>query len=182
MRSKEDNVLELFFNTPKHWHFDELVKKSGLSRDRLNYWLKIFIKEGIIKRLKPKEKMPYYAGDNKNPEFQHRKRLFAMRLLTESGLLNHLSNLEEAKVVIIFGSFSRWDWYDHSDIDIFIYGDDSKFEIIKYGSKLHREIQVHNAKDRKDLKRIHKMIPYIIEGDFIKGSIEDLGVKIEAKV
>lgn len=180
MRSKEDKVLELFFNTPKHWHFDELVKKSGLSRDRMNYWLKNFIKEAIVKRVKQKEKMPYYVSDYKNPEFQHRKRLFAMKLLNESGLLNHLSSLKEAKVIIIFGSFSRWDWYDHSDVDIFIYGDDSKFDYYKFGFKLHREIQVHTAKDKKDLKRLDKMLPYIIQGDFIKGSIEDLGVEINA--
>ena len=180
MESKEDYVLELFYNKPKYWHFDELKKKSGLSRDRLNHWLKKIVIQGLIKRVKPKGKMPYYVGNYKNPEFQHRKRLFAMKMLSESGLLNHLSTLKEAKVVIIFGSFSRWDWYDHSDIDIFIYGDDSKFDHYKFGFKLHREIQVHTAKDKKDLKRIDKMLPYIIQGDFIKGSIEDLGVEINA--
>ena len=101
-------------------------------------------------------------------------------MLTESGLLNQLSTLKGAKVVIIFGSFSSWDWYNHSDIDIFIYGDDSKFNYYKFGFKLNREIQVHTAKDKKDLKRLDKMLPYIIQGDFIKGSMEDLGVEVNA--
>ena len=179
MRSKEDKVLELFFNSPKYWHFDELAKKSGLSRDRLSFWLRQFAKQGLIKRFKQKGKMPYYVGSYDNTEFWHKKRLFAVKLLTESGLLNHLSTLEGAKVTVIFGSFSRADWYDHSDIDVFIYGDASRFERVKYGSKLHREIQVHTAKNKKDLKRIGKMIPYIIDGDFVKGSTTDLGVKIE---
>ncbi len=180
MRSKEDRILELFFNTPKHWRFDELVRMSGLSRDRLNHWLKSFVRHGMIRRVKKKGKMPYYVGTYDNPEFRQRKRLFAIKLLTESGLLGNLSTLQGAKVAVIFGSFSRADWYDHSDIDVFIYGDDSKFDRLKYGSRLHREIQVHTAKNKKDLKRIDKMIPYIIDGDFIKGSTTDLGVKIEA--
>lgn len=182
MRSKEDSVLELFFNIPKHWHFEELAEKSGLSRDRLNYWLKKFKSQGIIKKVKPKGEMPYYTGSYDNPEFLLKKRLFALKLLTESGLLGHLSTLKDAKVVILFGSFSRWDWYKDSDIDIFIYGNDNDFEQGKYELKLHREIQVHIAKDKNDLRRIDKMVPYIIAGDFIKGSIEDLGVKIEAKI
>lgn len=180
MKSKEDKVLELFFNKPKHWHFDELHKKSGLSRDRLSYWLKKFIKQGLIKRVKPKGKMPYYRGIYSSPEFLQKKKLFGIKQLTDCGLLTHLSSLASAKVVIIFGSFSRGDWYDHSDVDVFIYGDANKFDYHKYGFKLNRQIQIHNAKDSKDLKRIDKIIPYILEGEFIKGSIQDLGVKIEA--
>ena len=150
MRSQEDKVTGLFFNTPKHWHFEELLNKSGLSRPRLAVWLKKFIKQGLIKRLKPKGKMPYYIGISENPEFRNRKRLFAIKTLTESGLLDHLSSLKKAKVVIIFGSFSRADWYDDSDIDIFIYGDESNFEYYKYKQKLKREIQIHSAKTKKD--------------------------------
>ena len=130
--------------------------------------------------VKNKGKMPYYLQDFDSPEFQQRKRLFTIKLLAESGLLRHLATLKEAKVVILFGSFSRSDWHDESDIDVFIYGDDSEFEAGKFSAKLGRDVQVHTAKDRKDLKRIGKMLPYIIMGDFIKGSIEDLGVDVSA--
>ncbi len=181
MRSKEDHVLELFFNTPKHWHFDELLEKSGISRPRLVEWLKKLAKEGIIIKVKPRGKMPYYVSITKSKAFQHKKRLFALKKMTESGLLNHLASLKKAKVVVIFGSFSRADWYDASDIDIFIYGDDSDFKQGKYELRLKRDIQVHNAKDKEDLKRIDKMLPYIISGDFIKGSIEELGVEVHAR-
>lgn len=180
MRSKEDSVLGLFFNTPKQWHFDELAVRSGLSRDRLNYWLKSFVKQGMVKKVKMKGKMPHYVGCYDNPDFQHRKRLFALRMLTESGLLSRLSALQGVKVAVVFGSFSMADWYDHSDVDVFIYGDDSEFDRLKYGSKLHREIQVHTAKNKKDIRRMGRMLPYIVGGDFVKGSITDLGVKVEA--
>jgi len=181
MNSKEDKVLELFFNSSKHWHFDELLKKSGLSRSRLSAWLKRFQKQGIIKRVKPRGKMPYYVHIFESKTFQHKKRLFALKQMTEMGFLNHLAMLPKAKVVIVFGSFSSYDWYTGSDIDVFIYGEDAYFQHGKFETLLNREIQVHQAKDKKDLKRIDKMLPYIISGDFIKGSIQDLDVDINAK-
>jgi predicted nucleotidyltransferase len=181
MNSKEDRVLNLFFNSSKYWHFDELLCESKLSRSRLSAWLNKFQKEGIIKRVKPKGKMPFYVRIFESKNFRHKKRLFALTQLTESGLLTHLEALPKAKVVIIFGSFTSYDWHADSDIDIFIYGDDDDFEQGTYELKLQRDIQVHLARDGKDLKRINKLLPYIFEGDFIKGSIKDLGVEIYAK-
>ena len=35
------------------------------------------------------------------------------------------------------------------------------------------------AKNKKDLKRMNKLLPYIISGNFIKGSIQELGVEQE---
>lgn len=180
MQAKEDNVLALFFNSSKHWHFEELLRESKIGRPRLARWLKIFEKEGIIKRVKEKGKMPYYVQNTSDPAYQYKKRLFAMKWLSESGLFSHLASLQNAKVVILFGSFSRSDWYKDSDIDIFIYGNDDDFEQGKYELKLHRDIQVHTAKDINQLKSIDKMLPNIIEGDFIKGTIQDLGVKVHA--
>ena len=135
----------------------------------------------IIKRVKKKGKMPYYVHDFHNPKFDIRKKLYAKHILSSSGLFYHLASLEKAKVVVLFGSFSRSDWYKDSDIDIFVYGSDDDFEQGKYELKLKREIQVHTAKDKKDMKRIDKMLPYIVSGDFTKGSIQDLGVELHAK-
>ena len=81
----------------------------------------------------------------------------------------------------MFGSFSRADWYDDSDIDIFIYGKDDAFEQGRFEKRLKRNIQVFNAANRHELQRYDKMLPAIIGGDFIKGSAHDLGVDICAK-
>ncbi len=181
MENKKEFVLEPFFGSSKYWHFDELMETIKISRSQLAYWLKKFAAEGFINRIKPKGKMPYYISNSENPKFQSEKRLFALKKLTESGLLCYLASLEGAKVVILFGSFSRSDWHAESDVDIFIYGDNSNFEQGKYELKLKRDIQIHTASDKNDLRKINKMLPYIISGDFIKGSIEDLGVDVSAK-
>ena len=178
MRSKEDKVLEPFFNNPKYWHFEELHETTSISRPQLSHWLSEYEKEGLIRRIKPKGKMPYYIPIEESPDYRNKKRLYALKILAESGLLNQLAALKGAKVVILFGSFSRSDWYSNSDIDLFIYGNVNHFDVGKYGLRLGREIQVHSAKDREGLKKLNKMLPYILEGDFIKGSIQDLGVEV----
>jgi predicted nucleotidyltransferase len=181
MESRKDDVLEPFFNSLKYWHFNELLESTKLSRSQLSGWLKVLVREGMIKRVKQKGKMPYYVGNRANPSFLSKKRLFALTQLLESGLWDHLSSLSGAKVVILFGSFSRWDWHKESDIDVFILGDDSDLLQGKFELKLKRDIEVHTARDSKELVRFEKMLPYIVSGDFIKGSITDLGVTIHAK-
>ena len=178
MESKEEHVLGLFYNSSKHWHFEEILRKAKISRPQLARWLKKFEKEGLIKRIKPKGKMPHYVQDFDSVHFQQRKMLFARKQLTESGLLSHLASLPKAKAVIVFGSFTRPDWYEGSDIDVFIYGNGEAFEQGKYELKLKREIQVHTAGSKEDLKRMDKLLPYILAGNFVKGSIGELGIEV----
>ncbi len=170
---KEEQVLELFFNEPsRYWHFEKIIKAAKISRPQASLWLKKFIKEGFIKRMKPKGKMPYYLGNHEHPNYQNSKKLFALKELHGSGLLNHLTSLKGIKAAIIFGSFSRWDWYAESDIDLFIYGDLKGLELGKYQFKLHREFQLFTGKNEKDLKRYGPgLLRNIIKGISIKGSI-----------
>lgn len=181
MVSKEEMVLELFFNSGKHWHFGEMMGQARISRGQLASWLRKFVKEGLILHLKERGKHPYYTHNLHDPRFQNRKRLYALQKLTQSGLLDHLASLDDAMVVILFGSFSRADWYGDSDIDIFIYGKDDAFEQGTFERRLKRNIQVFNAASRLELQRFDKMLPAIIGGDFIKGSVNDLGVDVHAE-
>jgi predicted nucleotidyltransferase len=181
MKSKENYVLELFFNSSRHWQFGELMEKAGISRRQLLNWLNKFEKDGLIRKVKEPGRHPYYVHNFPDPRFLNRKKLYALKNLTESGLLDHLVNLQDAKVVILFGSFSRADWYEHSDIDVFIYGKDVEFEQGRFEKILKREIQVFNARNKKELKHLDKMLPAIISGDFIKGNFHDLGVDVYAK-
>ena len=179
MASKESELLERFFNSSKHWHFEELRADVGIGKPQLARWLKVFEKEGVIKRIKPRGKMPYYIQNASHPNYKIKKRLYAWQQFAESGLLEHLMSMK-AKTIILFGSFARSDWNQDSDVDIFVYGDCEDFEQGTYESKIKRDIEVHTAKTPKDLKRIDKMLPYVLSGEFIKGSIQDLGVTIHA--
>ncbi len=124
--------------------------------------------------------MPYYIQDFDNPGFRNRKRLFIRNWFVQRGFFDHLCSLEKAKTIILFGSFSRSDWNHESDIDIFIYGDCDGFEQGKYELLLKREIQIHQANNAKDLKKMGPLLLNIVSGYMIKGTLQNLGVKINA--
>lgn len=179
--SKEDIVLDLFFNSPKQRHFEELLLESKLSRGRLNTWLHKFLKEGIIIRVKNKGKMPYYIGNFGQPAYTNKKKLYALNTFYKTGFLNHLQSLPKAKTVIIFGSMARSDWYKDSDIDLFIYGDDDALEQGMYERKLKREIQVFTAKKKSDFEKYYSgLLVNIVKGYIVKGDLEFADVKIHA--
>lgn len=182
MESREDDILRLFFDEPtREWHFEDIVKEAKMARSKADRWLKRLIRENIVKKAKERRKMPHYISNYQSPEYQNRKRLFALGMLYDSGLLNHLSSLEKAKTVIIFGSFARWDWHRKSDIDVFIYGDPEGLSIGKYEIKLHRDIEMFIAHNKEDLRKFgHGLARNIIKGNLIKGDLDFVTVKANA--
>ena len=182
MKSKEENVLELFFNSPtKHWHFEEIIKESNIVRSKGNIWLKKFVSGGLIKKINKKGQMPYYVSRYDCYEYKFKKKIFALNKLHQSGFLNHLSSLNKVNSIIIFGSFARSDWYKDSDIDVFIYGSAEGLKIVDYELKLNRDIQLFICKNQKELNMLGEgLIKNIIKGNLIKGNLDFMGVHINA--
>ena len=178
-----DNIKALFFEeTLRRWHFEAIVNETEMSRERTNHFLKILLKEKLILRVKQKGKMPHYVANRESSKFRIEKRLYGLHLLEKTGLFEQLAKVEGIKSAILFGSFARGDWSKSSDIDLFIYGDAKKFEKGYFESKAKREIQLFDyttaEKIRKDLDL--KLIPNIINGFNIKGSLEPFKVMVDA--
>ena len=182
MQSKEEKVMGLFFESPtREWHFEDVIIEAKIARSKADAWLKKFIKNRLIKRIKKRGKMPYYISKYDSLEYKNKKRIFALAKLYESGLLNHLGSLQKAETVIIFGSFSRSDWYKNSDIDIFIYGDPEGLKVVNYELKLHRDIQLFICRNKEDLAKLGDgLIRNIIKGNLIKGNLDFIEVGINA--
>src|SRR3989344_3341934 len=182
MESKEKKVIELFFENPtREWHFEEIIKEAKITRSKADKWLKIFLRKGLIRRIKDKGRMPYYSSNYNSPEYKNRKKIFALNKLHESGFLNHLYSLQKAKTIILFGSFSRSDWYKNSDIDLFIYGDPEGLKIAGYELKLKRDVQLFICQNNQELAKFGKgLIKSVIKGDLIKGELDFIEVVVRA--
>ncbi|MDD4878428.1 MAG: nucleotidyltransferase domain-containing protein [Candidatus Nanoarchaeia archaeon] len=180
--SKEEIILELFLNEPaKQWHFEEILQKAKISRPQAMLWLRKFAGGKLIKRIKPKTRMPYYIANHESEDYRVKKRIFALQTMAKAGFLQHLASLEKAKAVILFGSMSRWDWYSKSDIDLFIFGNPGKIDVGKYRKKLRREIQTFICKDKGELSKMNPaLLKNITEGYMIKGSMDFVEVRANA--
>ena len=176
------SVKELFFDYPtRQWHFGQLLEETGLSRAQVNYWLKRLVSEKIIRRVKPRRKMPHYVAKYSSPDYISAKKIFALEKFHSSGFLSHLLSLEQAETIIIFGSIIRGDWHKESDIDLFVYGNADDLELGKYWIRLGKEIQFFGCRDEKELKKYSPaLLKNILRGYTIKGSIPRLEVKTHA--
>ena len=176
MNSKEDKILELFFNEgSKHWHFGDIVQEARISQDRANFWLKKLIKDKMILYIKQNGKMPHYIANFGHPNYICKKKLYALEKFYESGFLSHLNSLNEIDTIVLFGSFSRSDWHAQSDIDLFIIGNDKNFNLKKYETILKRDIQLFSFKNKDEVKKTNShLINNILNGYFIKGSVQNI--------
>jgi len=179
--SKEEQILEIFMNEPtKHWHFSHIVKTSGVSENIVGKWLRIFQKDKIIKRVKPKGKMPYFTGNYDDPQFKSRKKLYAMQKLYETGLIQELQRLKNTKTIIIFGSFMRTDWNTDSDVDVFVYGESDDFAFGRLWKGLgfqgkSRIVQVHTFHTKKEMEEVKSgLLKNVLRGYVVKGDIYEV--------
>ncbi len=173
----------LFFQSPlQHWHFKDIIQESGLSRERVNFYLRELLKEQFILRKKLKRKQPYYQPQIQSPSFRLEKRLYGLSLLQESGLFEHLLSSPEIKTAVLFGSFARGDWGKSSDVDLFIYGQDTNLDQGKFELKLHRELQVFSFKSASEIKKkvSPALLSNIAKGFNIKWTLEPLEVSVHA--
>jgi predicted nucleotidyltransferase len=174
--SKEDSILRLLLGESplKHWRFSDIVRESGLTKAAANKWLQRYCDEGLLRQVREKGRFPYFTAGKDNPVYQSKKRIYALDKLYTSGLIQHLAGLKHAKTVMVFGSIARGDWYDDSDIDIFIYGSARGMEKQRYEKALRRKIEVHAFRDAKELKEVRTgLIGNIINGYLVKGQVQD---------
>ncbi|MDI6736951.1 MAG: nucleotidyltransferase domain-containing protein [Nanoarchaeota archaeon] len=174
--SKEERVLQLILeNSPmKQWHFNEIVRDSKVARAVANKWLKRYVKEGLLRRVKEKGKFPCFTCGMDNPVYISMKKLLAIEQVFRSGLAEHLLSLKDAKSVVLFGSFARGDWHKGSDIDIFIYGKSRGFEKSRYELKLKRQIELHLFETKAELNQVRTgLLKNVLNGYSLKGQMQD---------
>ncbi len=175
--SKENQVLTLILESSplKKWHFEEIMKEAKVTRLVANKWLKKYLAEKLIIRVKEKGRFPYYTVESNNPVYYSAKRIYMLERLHSSGLLSRLLSLTGIKTIILFGSAVRGDWYAGSDIDIFMLGNLPDFDKKIYEQQLHTQIELHVFKDKREIHAVKTgLIANIINGYVLKGQIQDI--------
>lgn len=178
-----ERIKSLFFEeTLKNWHFNEIISKSGMSRERVNHYLNELLRTKFLNYIKPKGKMPYYLANRESERFRFEKKIYGIKLLHETGLFEHINSLPNVKTAILFGSFSRGDFNKSSDVDLFIFGDANEFKKARFEGLAKRNIQLFAYDDAKRLKKELDtgLIPNIFKGFNIKGNLEPFEVNVNA--
>ena len=144
-KSTIQKVLAVFFENPtREFHLRELSRVLGLSMPTIISTTNKLAKEKLI--IKEKGRVITKVMANRGYiDFARLKRLHNLELIHNSSIINHLSeSYNQPKAIILFGSFSRGEDIEKSDIDIAVITNKRlNMNLSEYEKKLKKAINLH---------------------------------------
>ncbi len=167
-------VAGVFFREPTQEHYlKEISKKAKLAHTSVKTHLKKLENEAIIKKLiqkKGSRNFPVYKANINGGTYKKSKRHHNLHSPSFYGLLNYLGNKLMPKAIVLFGSYSRGEDTEESDIDIFVECSKEEIDLKQYEKDLNRKIQLHFNKNFKALP--NELKNNIINGVVLWGYLE----------
>jgi len=113
-----------------------------------------------------------YSADRTSIKFLTEKKLFNIKQMYDSGLIDYLISEYNNPVIILFGSFSRGEDIENSDIDLYIETSLKKaLKFEKFEKILKRKIQIFKYPRLRQITNLH-LINNIINGMTFNGFLE----------
>ena len=168
--SNIDKILDILFKCPTtEFHIRELSRKSGISPPTVLTIVEILKKNNLVKTYK-KGNMKIVKASG-SADFIRDKRIDNLSQIYETKIVDYLNDLyENPQSIILFGSFSRGDDIEKSDIDIAVITKTHKESDMKnFEKKLSRKVSIHEINVKKVSKEFYNNL---INGIVIHGAMQ----------
>ncbi|MEK6824032.1 MAG: nucleotidyltransferase domain-containing protein [Nanoarchaeota archaeon] len=163
-------VLKVFLNSPiENFRLREIARISKISPPSVMNYLAEFEKKGLIKKI-IKNKIPFYSAFRDNPDFILYKKMSILFELNESGLINYLWEKLSPEAIVLYGSFSRGESIENSDIDLFILGKERFIKLEEFEKKLNKNVHILFKKSLKELPS--ELKNNVLNGIILKGYLK----------
>ena len=150
-KSTTQKALAMFFDYPsREFHLRELSRVLKLSMPTIIAATDKLAKEGLV--IKAKDKILTKTKANReNSWFIRQKRVYNLERIYASGVLDYISKAYNCpKAIILFGSFSRGEDIENSDIDIAVFSNKRlNLEVKAHEKLLKRNISIHEINIEK---------------------------------
>ena len=186
----KQKIKNYFFENPtkklRVRHIERVVKVPLPSAIR---YVKELKKEGILRESEVSE-VKFYSADRSSTNFLIEKRLFNVKSIYDSGLIDYIIEEDNNPLVILFGSYSKGEDVENSDIDIYIENIKNKrLKLNKFENVLNRKIQVFCFKSMKNIPN-KDLSNNIVNGVVLNGYLEvfkwetkfQVGMIVEKKI
>jgi len=168
------NVCKVFFEEPTKSHYlIEISRKLKLAHTSVKKHLGNLKSRGIIIEnieKKGKRKFPIYKANLENKEYKKYKKLYNIYALEDSGIINYLNDKLMPRSIILFGSYSRGEDIENSDIDLYLECKKQDVNLIKFEKILKRKIQLQFKENFNDYPK--ELKNNIANGIILKGYLE----------
>ena len=164
-------ILGLFFESPtKHFQLREISRMIKIGLPSVKAHVEKLERNELITKTKGNIYDSFVA--TRNDKFKLYKRNDIMIRIHESGLLEYLVNELSPDVIVLFGSASKGDDIEQSDIDIFVLAKEKKLKLYKFEKVLKRKINILFENKMKNIPK--ELISNIINGIVLYGYLEVL--------
>ncbi|MCD6496318.1 MAG: nucleotidyltransferase domain-containing protein [Candidatus Aenigmarchaeota archaeon] len=173
----KERILNLFFsNSTRKFHIREVASLTGVAPRTAKKYLDN-LRERKFLILKKEKLYDSYSADTESVIFRDAKFLYNVKKLRDSGLVGYIERKLNYPAIVLYGSASRGEDIENSDIDIFVVAkkcgnlDVSRFEN-DIGKKVH--VMCMSEKDFKS-GRNKELINNVINGFVLSGFLEVFG-------
>jgi predicted nucleotidyltransferase len=136
------NVLKVFLDFPGYrFGLREISRKIGLALPSVKRYLSEFEKEGLI-RVGDEKGNPVYSAERDSERFRFYGRLSSEYELFESGVIDYIWKKLSPEAIIFYGSYSRGEAVEGSDVDLFAVSKKKKADLGKYEKILGKSIHL----------------------------------------
>lgn len=163
-------LLKLFMDSPtESFRLREIARLTDISPPSVIAYLNEFEREELIKK-EIKKKIPFYTAFRDNSNFVLLKKISIFYELNRTGLVDYIWDKLSPEVIILYGSYSKGESIENSDIDLFVLGKQKKIEISDYEKKLNKKIHLLFKKSIKEIPS--ELKNNILNGIILKGYIK----------
>lgn len=168
----KEKIKEHFFVNPSaKLRVRQIERELQLPLPSVIRYCKALEQEKILQKIETAG-VTFYTSDRNSASYLLEKKLFNIKSIFESGLIDYLAKEYSNPPVVVFGSYSKGEDIEGSDIDIYI--ETSKkhsFNLDKFEKIVKRRIQVFNYKNINEISNIH-LANNIVNGLTLNGFLE----------
>ena len=164
------NDLKPFFeDNYRRINVREYARIQKISPPTASSLLQNYLKEGLLKKEEEKQYL-YYFANKESSLFVDLSRIYWKVVLENSGFIKALSEKFISPVIILFGSLSKAEVKENSDIDMAVFTATRKeLDLKEFERKLKRNIQLFIFKDREYIKN-KELLNNILNGYRLRGN------------
>ncbi|MBI4452857.1 nucleotidyltransferase domain-containing protein [Candidatus Woesearchaeota archaeon] len=168
----KEKIKEYFFMNPTaKLRVRQIEREMNLPLPSVIRYCKELEKEEILKK-ESISGVSAYSADRASKKFLLAKRLFNIKLIFESGLMDYIVKGYFNPVIVLFGSYSKGEDIEDSDIDLYIETQKKQdFNLKKFEKILHRRIQIFNFRNIREVSN-HHLSNNIINGITLNNFLE----------
>ena len=162
-------ILRLFFDYPtKAFQLREISRLAKVGMPSVKLHIDRLEREGFVK----KEKTGIYPNykASRNEIFMLYKKYDMLPRLHESGFLEFLIGEFSPNAIVLFGSASRGEDIESSDVDFLVIAKEKELELKKYEKSLKRKISILFEQDVKRMQK--ELLNNIINGVVVYGYLK----------